>query len=351
MTRQSPQAEGNAIAQPSDSAPLDELMSEILAALGSRTDGVPLGYAWLQYLIWSGHAHGRWRSQPRTAKAPPTLLLEVLSRIGAWLPLHSTPEQWVADEDYVWRNDRIYSLLAVFASREPVDVPRLHHLITALVTRDLVSTVGIERLATDTTSHARHIVAAAIAAIPDPAKWIKELWATIFRLRDRARRYRSGNDVPPNLGQVVVFWGLCGLGQLEFTSQPARELWVALELAARESSLTDAVRLHDDPWSVALRWLAAYWPRLFPDDPPTGSPGSLDDFLSYLAAPDMIFAALALELFNAGVTAAQLRRSIPDPNLLRRGADDLKRVTRRAPQSDTAKAIEALAFKIDALSP
>ena len=144
----------NGDAQSSDKK-IDDMMAEILGALEARADGVVLGYAWVHYLIWSGHARGRWRPRTGSVGAPPAALLTVLTRLGAWLPLHAEPEKWVADEEYVWRNDRIYSLLAVAVSHQPVDGRGLGDLIASLATQDLASTVGIERLATDAGSHER----------------------------------------------------------------------------------------------------------------------------------------------------------------------------------------------------
>jgi hypothetical protein len=158
-------------------------------------------------------------------------------------------------------------------------------------------------------------------------------------------------EVPPNVGQVVVFWGLCGLGLLDPNSESARRLWAELELAVRESSLTDAFRRHENPWCLAARWLAAYWPKIFPEDPPAGSAGSLDDFLSCWVGPEMSFALLALEFRRQGVTAAQLKRSIPDGNLLRHGVDDVKQISRHDPRSTTASGIGDLADEIDNLPP
>ena len=43
----------------STAAAVSDMLPEILDALAARADRVPLGYAWLQYLMWSGHARGR----------------------------------------------------------------------------------------------------------------------------------------------------------------------------------------------------------------------------------------------------------------------------------------------------
>jgi hypothetical protein len=235
-------------------------------------------------------------------------------------------------------------------SHNPVDGRKIGNLVASLLAEDLASSFGVERFVRDSSSHGRRIVGLAVAAIPEPAKWFRELWEKLFHLRDRARRYRlTRGYVAPKVGQVAVIWGLCGLGLLDFKSELARLLWAELELAIRESVLTDAIRLHEDPWCAATRWLAAYWPKIFPEDPPAGSLGSLD-FVSFWAAPDNEFAMLVLELRQQGVAAAQLKRSIPDGELLRRGADVLGRMRGVDRGSTIASAIRKLAAEIDDLN-
>jgi hypothetical protein len=314
------------------------MMPEILDALAARLDGVPLGYAWLQYLIWSGHARGRWRKGPTAG--PPADLLTVLQLLAAWLPPHSEPEKWIAEEHELWRNDRIYSILMVLLSHGAAEHKSAADFIGRVLQQDLASSFGVERFAADSGSHERHIIGSAIGAIPDPANWFKQLWATLFHLRDRARRYRHGRDsrTPPNVGQVAVIWGLCGLGFIDPASEAWRALWVQLEAAAREGILTDGVRLHNDAWRAALCWLGAYWPVIFRDDPPARSPGSLDDFVSFWAAPSSEFAILIQQMRHQGVTIVQLSRSIPDGQLLRHGADELGRMRGVDPGSKIASA-------------
>jgi hypothetical protein len=333
---------------PSTDAAAGDMMPEILDALAARPDGVPLGYAWLQYLIWSGHARGRWR-KGLTTSSPPDLLT-VLKLLGAWLPPHSEPEKWIAEEQELWRNDRIFSILIILLSHA-AERGTAADFVARVLTQDLASSFGVERFAADAGSYERHIIGSAIGAIPDAANWFKQLWATLFHLRDRARRYRHGrgSQTPPNVGQVAVIWSLCGLGFIDPASEGSRALWVQLEAAARESILTDGVRLHNDAWRAALCWLGAYWPVIFRDDPPAGSPGSLDDFISFWAAPASEFAILIHELHHQGVTITQLSRSLPDGQLLRHGADKLGRMRGVDPGSKIASAIRKIADNLDAL--
>jgi hypothetical protein len=174
-------------------------------------------------------------------------LLTVLRLLGAWLPPHSEPEKWIAEEQELWRNDRIYSILNVLLSHA-AERGTAADFVARVLTQDLASSFGVDRFAADAGSHERYIIGSAIAVIPDTANWFSELWAKLFHLRDRARRYRHRRDsqTPPNVGQVAVVWGLCGLGFIDPASEASRALWVQLEAAARESILMDGLRLHND---------------------------------------------------------------------------------------------------------
>lgn len=344
-----PRDEGEDRDAPSTAATVGDMLPEILNALAARPDGFPLGYAWLQYLMWSGHARGRWRKGPTAG--PAADLLTVLQLLGAWLPPHPEPEKWIAEEQELWRNDRIYSILMVLLSHGAAEHKSAADFIGRVIQQDLASSFGVERFAAEAGSHERHIIGSAIAKIPDSATWFRELWANLFHLRDRARRYRHGRDsrIPPNVGQVAVIWGLCGLGFIDPASEASRALWVQLEAAARESILTDSVRLYNDAWRAALCWLGAYWPVIFRDDPPAGNAGCLDDFVSFWAAPSSEFAVLIQQMQHQGVTIVQLNRSIPDGQLLRHGADELSRMRGVDPGSKIASAIRMIADDIDAM--
>ena|SRR5258708_5125624 len=99
----------------------------------------------------------------------------------------------------------------------------------------------------------------------------------------------------------------------------------------------------------ALLARCRYWPAIFRDDPPAGSPGSLDDFISFWAAPSSEFAILIQQMRHLGVTIVQLSRSIPDGQLLRHGADELGRMRGVDPESKIASAIRTIADDIDAM--
>jgi hypothetical protein len=104
---------------------------------------------------------------------------------------------------------------------------------------------------------------------------------------------------------------------LDGGSDEAHALWLELYGAVRESVLTEAFRQPNDAWSTALRFLAALWLRTFPNDPPAGTPGSLEDLVLPWARIDVEFAEFIQILDRYGVQPAQLRRLGVSGDLLR----------------------------------
>jgi hypothetical protein len=148
-----------------------------------------------------------------------------------------------------------------------------------------------------------------VAQIPNAATWFTELWKRLFWQRNRFKWLRHNDATRPNVGQIIVIWGICGLELLPAASDEARSLWLVLYHAVSESILTEAFRQHNDAWSLALRFLGALWLKTFPDDPPDGSPGSLENLVIPWRRIDTDFAQLIEVLDRFGVRPEQLRRT------------------------------------------
>ena len=182
---------------------------------------------------------------------------------------------------------------------------------------ELVSSVGIDRLGQGSNIE-RKIISNAVAQIPNVAPWFTDLWKRLFWQLNRFKWLRHNDATRPNVGQVIVLWGICGLELLPAASEEARSLWLALYHAVSESLLTEAFRQHNDAWSLALRFLGALWLKTFPDDPPAGSPGSLENFITPWKRIDIDFAQLVEVLDRFGVQPEQLRRTGASGDMLRR---------------------------------
>ncbi len=320
--------------------------ARVVKALTGRRNCQALGYAWLQYLIGTARSRGARRvgSDERPAAER---WLALIRKVAGALPLHPTPCEWIRGEQPLWRNERIYALLAVLVSNQPADADRIAGLLRTCLSQGIVTTHAIQEFQFDHQPCNFSIVALAVAAIQDLAGWFKDLWGSIYLQRERTRHGRGDpNGDVENVGLVAVFWTFAGLAQLPVGSPASRSLWVELEVAVREGALTDAFSTETDAWNIAARLVAAYWTLLFTDDPVRGMPGSLDEFLLNWAEADGDFALLVAELASRGVTAEKLSRSI-DGDLVRAAWQDAIYLNQRIQKTLPAFDLEGLAAAID----
>jgi hypothetical protein len=330
--------------QPSET--FKETLAAIIDALMGRPDSVPLSYAWLQRVLMSP-GKSRRRAAMKDDDDLATALVLVAANLAPHLSPHPEPLKWIEEEFYVWRNWRVYALLAIELSRQPVDKGRITDLLASVLLNDLASSVGIDRLGTGGNIE-RRIIANAIAQIPDPADWFASLWKRLFWQRDRFRGYHHRDAARPNIGQVAVLWAICGLEQLD-VSDEARSLWLALYDAVHESILTEAFRQHNDAWSIALRFLAALWLKIFPNEAPAGTPGSLAALIGPWKRIDINFAQLVEVLDRFGVQPEQLRQTGVSGDLLRKIIAESRVMGRTLLIEQEISAINAVAEKLNSI--
>jgi hypothetical protein len=302
---------------------------------------------------------GRTHSRPGVVvdNNLPTALILVAANLAPHLHPHPSPLKWIEAELYVWRNWRIYALLAVEICRQPVDKNAIATLITQVLVNDLASSVGLDHLASGANVE-RRIIGNAIVQIPDLARWFPDLWKQLFWQRDRFKWLRRSDPSRPNIGQVIVFWGASGLELLDAGSAEARSFWLELYGAIRESILTEAFRQPNDAWSIALKFVGALWLKTFPDNPPAGTPGSLEDLVLPWKRVDTDFAELIEVLDRYGVAPEQLRRLGVSGDLLRtiaheadlRGQMLARQTGLRVSHQGGILGVKALAKKLDGSS-
>jgi hypothetical protein len=327
------------------------ILTEILSTLAARPDRVPLSYSWYQHLLLTSES-GRKRRKLRDHADvnPGAAMLSVAANLAGWLPPHPTPLQWIVDEQDVWRNSRICALLGIEIGRVTPDRSAIAKLLERILSDDLASSFGTGQALNNLRSAERLVMTNAVAMIPETADWFTELWDRLFWHRDRSRGHRRPEHSAPNTGQVIAIWGMFALEAMEPGSPEARALWVAVERAVRESTLTDFFRQHNDAWSQALRFLGGMWSRNFPDDPPRGAPGALDDFIELWIRPTADLALLAVILRRYGVSPGRLFRAGVSGRLLRVIVEDSTVMGRAIFHETEAAAIIALAEELEGVA-
>jgi hypothetical protein len=183
-----------------------ETLAAIIDPLMARSDALPLGYAWLQRILMSP-GKSRRRVAIKDDGDLTTALLLVAANLAAHLGPHPDPLKWIEAELYVWQNWRVYALLAIELSRQPVEKKAIADLIANVLLNDLATSVGIDRLGSGGNIE-RKIISNAIAQIPNPADWVTDLWRRLFWQRDRFRWLGHGDASRPNIRQVAVLWGM-----------------------------------------------------------------------------------------------------------------------------------------------
>jgi hypothetical protein len=184
-----------------------------------------------------------------------------------------------------------------------------------------------------------------MAQVPDPANWFADLWKHLFWQRDRFRWLGHNDASRPNIGQVAVLWGTCGLEGLQ-VSDESRSLWLVLYDAVRESLLTDDFRQQNDAWSIAIRYLAALWLKTFPNEPPAGTPASLEDLVRPWMRVDVSFAQLIEVLDRYGVAPGRLRQTGVSGDMLRRIINGSSVMGRTLLSREEISTIEAMAERL-----
>ena len=121
------------------------LLDEIIDALMTRPDAVRLAYAWLQRILMSP-AKSRHRPAMKADAELTEALLAAAQELAGRVAPHPDPFGWIEDEIFVWRNWRIYPLLAMELYRQPIDRNAIADLVVQVLSRGLVSSVGIEQV-------------------------------------------------------------------------------------------------------------------------------------------------------------------------------------------------------------
>lgn len=282
----------------------------VIEALLARLDAVHLGHVWAERLISQGSRPHVLRADGIPCEIVP-VLAGVLDRLLARLPPLDDPMAWLMRGEEMWRRERALALAAAMLARSENGHDCAADFLALVAERASLWTTYAERALSEYIMETA-IAGMIVAGLQDPAGWFDHSWRRLASVRDRARHSipdRIGNG---HGGHLLLVWAACGLQRLPPGSAQAKALWISLECAVRVTRITE---WRANSASVVLsclhRYLAAFWPHTFPEDPPATEPGSLDAFLRPFARPDNTLAELVLIAWRHGVSPARLARAAP----------------------------------------
>ncbi|HEY9683445.1 MAG TPA: hypothetical protein V6C86_17835 [Oculatellaceae cyanobacterium] len=295
----------------------DARLGSLFSLFKSRADSQMLQMSWLQHLVRSELYPVRQNSSSSSAIA------EIASTVAANLGPLDEPLPWIEAEDAHRTGERLVCVLSELVSNNTVNRSTVSTLMSAALKKSLLSPLNV--LHTARGAFVRSVITKAMTNTN--TGWFSEAWNDLFWLRDRLRLLRHCNDLTErNEPLCLVSWNLLALDAAPPLSNSAlRSKWVETELAVREGILMSGLRNIPDSWTDCLMMLAAHWSRVFPDDPPTGQEGSLDDFMNYYSYPNMNFVLMSVFLLSHGVQIKRIELTIPNiSDILRRVSTDIE---------------------------
>ncbi len=206
----------------------------VLDSVFSRSDGVWIGRAWLQQIIWRDTPRRAGRNQAdvsaqRTLRD--TLLVQLSGRIT---PLGEAVFDWVRQEEPLWRVYRVLSEASILEAHG--DATAAAEILAGAVRQGLVSATGRPAGLVSSSPEAT-VVARVFSRLPDMKKWFETLWHDSYELREHLS-YQAHRDLD-NPAYPALAWSLIGLNSSEVTSVDTAGFWRAIAAAVFETQRID----------------------------------------------------------------------------------------------------------------
>ena len=204
----------------------------LVGSLAARPDWDLLSRAWLQQLIW----HGSDRLPRRLAAESSwsgvrDLLIDELCANAP--PLRQDPQEWIGDEEDLWRVDRVLAEAGILAAQGDTE-SAAKLLANGILSGQVTQTARDQALYADKPES--RIAGTIIQAQPDPVGWFEQLWIATYEARERATySHESGYQSPAD---CVLAWGFAGLNHISDAQVQAR-YWQAFTKALGERIVTD----------------------------------------------------------------------------------------------------------------
>lgn len=304
----------------------------ILAELFSRTDAVPLAWAWLEQMV----SDLRLRGVPAAMGGKLCLNLPMLAieRLAGRLEAREKYRDWVQQREEIWRIYRLCTVLAVAVFGEAPDAKETAAILEWALLEGGFDYLGILDAMTNPADVVAMIGGKAICTLENPSVWFAATWQRLRPIRERNWRVGTKGGQRNSTGELCALWGVAALESLP--SAQRRILWASVEMAARDAWQTDRYVYAPNWAKILFRLFKVFEPQAgdgfgTPEQQLSGA------LLPYIEA-DLEFLDLIIDLTDQGWSIYLLRDTVAmagfDLRTLATQLLDMKEQVFRLPQAD-----------------
>jgi hypothetical protein len=186
-----------------------EAADGLLDVLFARSDGVELGWHWLENLLQQLPQHRPptrgLRSHERMINHIGILVLALSSRLAP----RRAQETWIADAEPLVRQYRAVAVLSVAAFGATAGGLDIGAVAQGLLKRNRFALLMASELILPPGAPLRTVPGHALARIPDVASWFRKTWSGLRFEREQAWcRATAAGGVEPNPAVIMGLWGL-----------------------------------------------------------------------------------------------------------------------------------------------
>lgn len=313
-----------------------EAANGLLDIVFARSDGVELGWHWLENLL----RQIPQRLPPADGRGQRKFMINhigiLVHAVSCRLAPLRAQDEWIAQAEPLVRQYRAVAVLSVAAFSSTATNVDIGAVARGLLKRNGFELTRASELIQLPGAPLRTIAGDALARIPNTASWFTDSWSALRFEREQAwHRPPARGGIQANPAEIMGLWGLGVIESLVMNTglqrDDARAMWLAIELAFREARLVEP-RTGKDFWSQAVARLFAWWPGLFASmqEPAASSeettpvdPAVLGRVLAPYIGISGDFMAVVVSLHQTGVGATQLDRAV------HAAGQDLLRMIRR----------------------
>jgi hypothetical protein len=219
----------------------------ILNSLFSRSDAVPLAWAWLERM----YSHLRLLGMRSVDRGSLVVNLPMLSiqALARRLQSRDDHREWINQRDSLRRIHRLGAVIAVSTFEQESNATRTESLLEWALIEGNFDYASIGDAMTDAGDVIGYIGGQAICTFEDPPGWLAAIWQRLRPVRERNWRAGPRADMRNISGELCALWSIVALEHLPPNRR--KEFWASIELAIRDGWQTDTYGYAPN-WSKAL---------------------------------------------------------------------------------------------------